>query len=237
MIATLRWVEVRIYGAFRSGTNYVKTLLEVNYDTWIRSRGGGFKHAPVPALFVGSAGWVRPPEPVIGVVKDPWSWLPSAWRYASGPGSNNFDCAGTWEAFIRSPIWVYSGAFEGFPKYWYRTPVDYWIAMAASMSSSGNSVLRYEDVLDAPERACSVLAEKLGLKRTTKDFVAPMTTTKRGGDERQVRLEDYVTDVVFDKSYYQNREYMDWYSPEERADVTELLSIDVVLALGYSPNC
>ena len=86
-LTRLDGMEMKIFGAFRSGTNFTKALLEINYDAWVRTRNGGFKHAPVPAVFVGSAEWMRPKDPVVGVVKDPWSWLPSMWTYVSGPGS------------------------------------------------------------------------------------------------------------------------------------------------------
>lgn len=226
-------MEVNIYGAFRSGTNYVKALLELNCDVWVRTRNAGFKHGPVPALF-DEQRWV--PRPSVGVVKDPFAWLPSLWSYASGPGKANFEVADTWGDFLVSPLIVFSGGFEGFPRYWYRTPIDYWTAMVFSFRGRGTHLVRYEDALSSPEHTCERLATDLGIRRTSEDLVVPTRRMQRGGDRRYESVDDAVGDEEFDRDHYTDRRYMDKYSPEEVTVVNELLVTDAIGTLGYTPG-
>lgn len=67
---------VKLHGAFRSGSNYVKALLELNYEVSVVNGHGGFKHTPITAIFEGRE-WIPPPDPILGVVKNPWAWLVS----------------------------------------------------------------------------------------------------------------------------------------------------------------
>lgn len=224
-------LEVNIYGAFRSGTNYVKALLELNYSMWVRIRNGGFKHAPVPAVF-DQTGWVA--RESIGVVRDPWAWLPSMWDYASGPGSNNVTCASSWDAFLIEPLKIYSGAMAGFPRYWYRTPVDYWTAMVASFETKLTFVVKYEDALAHPEKTCDGVAGEYGASRLRAEFLVPAGSMRRAGDDRFESLADATSQQVFDREYYEQSRYMDRYSPSNIEAVNELLIGDIVGPLGYS---
>ncbi len=70
-------MEVALSGAFRSGTNVVRALLELNHGVTV-VHAGGWKHAPVP---------VSEQSPVVGVVKDPYAWLVSMWTYTRDRGA------------------------------------------------------------------------------------------------------------------------------------------------------
>lgn len=227
----MRVFEVNIYGAFRRGTNHVKAVLELNYALWVRTRNGGFKHAPIPALF-DQDGWA--PRESIGVVRDPWAWLPSIWRYATGPGSNNVTCAATWDAFLVEPIEIYSGALSGFPRYWYRSPVDYWTAMVVSFGAEMTSVVRYEDALAGPEETCDSIARRYGASRRQVEFLVPDRAMRRAGDDRFLSLDDATLQHDFDREHQEQRRYMDQYTPANIDDVNELLIEDIIGPLGYS---
>lgn len=223
--------EVNIYGAFRSGTNYVKALLELNYALWVRTRNGGFKHAPIPALF-DQDGWVA--RESIGVVRDPWAWLPSIWAYATGPGSNNVTCAPSWDAFLVEPIEIYSGALPGFPRYWYRTPVDYWTAMVSSFVADLTTVVRYEDALTQPEETCDRIADAFGASRQDAVFLVPGRAMRRAGDDRFTSLDDATLQHEFDREYQEQGRYMDQYTQANIDAVNQLLIEDISGPLGYS---
>ena len=44
---------LKMYGAFRSGSNYTKALLDLNHNVEVKNSDGGYKHAPHPAIFDG----------------------------------------------------------------------------------------------------------------------------------------------------------------------------------------
>jgi hypothetical protein len=224
-------LEVNIYGVFRSGTNYVKALLDLNYTMWVRTRNGGFKHAPIPALF-DQSGWVA--RESIGVVRDPWAWLPSMWDYAPGPGNYNVTCASSWDAFLVEPLEIYSGALAGFPRYWYRTPVDYWTAMVASFKAKSTVVVKYEDALAHPEKTCDGVAGEYGASRLRAEFLVPRRTMRRASDDRFESMADATSEQVFDREYYEHGRYMDRYSSSNIEAVNKLLIDDIVGPLGYA---
>ena len=125
-------MRLKHHGAFRTGSNYLRALLELNYDVELVNGMGGFKHAPVPALF-DDREWLPPADPIVGTVKDPWSWLPSMWRYVQGVGGRHVRGGATWERFLVEPICVTHGGHAGFPSYRFAGPVDYWNAMAHNL--------------------------------------------------------------------------------------------------------
>lgn len=225
-------VHLTMHGAFRSGTNFVKTLLEVNWDVQVHNGRGGFKHAPIPALFA-DATWTVPDVVPIGVVKDPWAWLVSMWRFVEDRGGRHVEVGETWSAFLRSPIVVTDATFEGFPRFWYASPVDYWLAMADSITSSTAWWVRYEDVLAAPWEVMARGAEQLGLDRTSDDFVVPRTRTMNMRDRGRSRLDEYVSSDVFDAAWYRDEAYLAEFSPEDRAAVILRLDRGVVTTAGY----
>ena len=36
------------FGGFRTGSNFLRALIELNYDATVATRLGGYKHLPVP---------------------------------------------------------------------------------------------------------------------------------------------------------------------------------------------
>lgn len=129
--------RLKLHGAFRTGSNYIKALLELNYDVTVVNGYGGFKHAPIPAIFEGRD-WCPPSDPILGTVKEPWSWLVSMWRYVNGVGSQHVRCGRSWPQFLNSPIIVTFGGHDRFPHQRYATPIDYWNTMAYNLLSVGS---------------------------------------------------------------------------------------------------
>ncbi len=155
--------KLKLFGAFRSGSNYARALLELNYDVRVLSGNGGFKHAPVPAVFDDES--FRPfPWPILASVKDPYAWLASMWRYVNDVGSRHTIHGATWETFLTEPLIVFQGNLEAFPRYRFANPADYWNAInynLLSLPEARRSVVRYEDMLEDPERECATRCESV----------------------------------------------------------------------------
>ena len=154
--------RIKLHGAFRSGTNHVHALLEINLHVQVVTDDGGWKHAPVPATFTRDPGW-----PIVGVVRNPWAWLHSLWRYAQGPGARHISGGASWRTFLVSPLTITHGGDASVPVYRFASPADYWNAMAANLLSLGPRahVIRHEDALRDPERCCEAAAAALHLAR------------------------------------------------------------------------
>ena len=225
--------RLKSHGPFRTGSNYLKALLELNYDVQVTNGDGGFKHAPVPALMTGRD-FIPPPVPILGTIKDPWSWLPSMWRYVSGRGAAHVTCGRTWLQFLREPMTVTHGGHRGFPRYRFASPVDYWNAMAANLGSLDEAiVVRYEDVLGDPRAATQRVADRFELPRSGGPFVEVRRRTLNMADRKRARVEEYVTSEEFDRGYYDDRRYLEAFSPRERRTVRSQLDDELMRQFRY----
>jgi hypothetical protein len=117
--------DVIVVGAFRSGTNVMKLLLEQCFHARCLFNQWGWKHAPAPTL-VAACGHLRPATPLVIMVKEPLSQNVSLFRHwqrtrPSLIGERSF------AEFIRCEFVVHDNSFGGRgPKYIFPTPTDYW---------------------------------------------------------------------------------------------------------------
>lgn len=177
-------MRVKLHGAFRSGTNYIKALLELNLDVELVALQGGWKHAP-PS---------DPPWPIIGVVRLPNPWVAAVWRFVQLGGRKHITCGETWHSFLRQPIIVTDGEREDIPSFPYRSPPDYWNTMTRSLIP--HTLIRYEDAVRDPERVCNEIAEILGLPRKGV-FIPVEQRTRNMVDRPRSQLDEYVTGEAF----------------------------------------
>jgi hypothetical protein len=120
-------LDVMVVGAFRSGTNLMKHLLEENFRVRCSFNTWGWKHALAPTLLsTSNPGHLFPALPIIVMVKEPvrqnlslfHHWARTRPRLVGG---------GTFAEFIRSEFLVHDNSHGGRgPKYLFPTPTDYW---------------------------------------------------------------------------------------------------------------
>lgn len=234
-----RLPRLKLFGAFRSGTNYVKTLLEVNYRVRVATNDGGFKHFPVPARFRGAA--FQPfPMPILLVAKDPYAWLTSMWVYVQGAGARHVRCGDDFARFLTDPLFVTSPAHDDFPEHRFASPVDYWNAInhsALSLSEERRTTLRYESLLEASEQTVAEVARRydLQMRRTTtsEGFRDTDQRTRNMMDRPRTDLDDYVTDQSFDATPYLEHRYLEAFTDAQIDQVAARLDPDVCAALDY----
>lgn len=229
--------QLKLFGAFRSGSNYTRALLELNYDVRVFSGNGGFKHAPVPAIFEAES--FRPfPWPILAPVKDPYAWLASMWRYVNDVGARHTIHGETWASFLTEPLIVFQGNIAGFPKYRFANPVDYWNAInynLVTLPEDARRIVRYEDMLADPEAECASIAAQFALARTSPTFQS-VTRRVRNMDDRD-RPRDvtaYVKDEPFDPEPFRQHAHDEQFTEPERGWVREQLDAALCDRLGYS---
>jgi hypothetical protein len=230
---------VNLIGLFRSGTNYVRTLLEWNYDVTVNYDGYGWKHAVVPT-FTNASQLNYPDGKTLVVVKNPYAVLPSWYKYAINNGRNIRGDTRSFSGFIRNRI-IYRDDFNKSlaPEYYFPNPVQMWNSVVWNHVSvaeqTGGFVLEYEDLLFSPEDVSNRIAHQLGLTRKSAEFVHPQNVVRNMGD-RGVRdnRSRYVTKKKFDRSYYLDREYIREYSEDDLSFVNRSLDVDIVMRSGIS---
>ena len=228
--------QLKLFGAFRSGSNYLRSLLELNYDVRVLSGIDGFKHAPVPAVFEGQT--FRPfPWPILATVKDPYAWLVSMWRYVNDVGAKHTIHGATWGSFLTEPLIIFQAKLEGFPKYRFANPVDYWNAInynLLSLPDESRRVVRYEDVLADPERECESIATHFALVRVSDTFEKVEQRVRNMGDRERPRdAAEYVREEAFDPAPYQARAFESEFSKRQRRAVHDGLDAEICRRLGY----
>lgn len=156
-------------GAFRSGTNLMKLLLETNYHVSCVFNRWGWKHALAPTL-VTRSGHAHPELPMIVMAKEPVQHNVSLYRHwiRTRPGLVG---QRSFSEFVRSEIIVHDNSFGGRgPKYLFQTPTDYWNQYYFSYvfwdDMSPKQVFVRVDSLEAhPVQVLAQLAAQFSLRR------------------------------------------------------------------------
>jgi hypothetical protein len=119
--------DVLVVGAFRSGTNLIKHVLEQNYHVKCSFNSWGWKHALAPTrVSESNASHLHPTTPLIVMIKEPVQQNVSFFNHWSRtrPGLIG---RRTFAEFIRSEFLVHDNSYGGKgPKYLFPTPTDYW---------------------------------------------------------------------------------------------------------------
>lgn len=232
--------EIKQYGLHRSGTNFLRVILQENYRVTVFSNEGGWKH-----------GHYELPQRLgreldcVVCVKDPYAWLVSLHRYRH-PARNV-----AFPDFVRSPIKVVgpdgeAHAIES------PNPVRLWGEMhqhwlSVKLRSHQMFVFNYEKVLARPEQSVQDLVEALGLERKLTLSFRLRKFTRLGSPRprfyvppRQLgalrdhyRKKNLAAGEKFNSNYYQGREYLMHFDASLMGFVNDCLDADLVRRLGY----
>lgn len=234
--------RIALLGMFRSGTNYTRTLLESHYEVEVAYNMLGWKHGLVPT-FAPRSGMALPDAAPLVVVKHPLACLRSLFDYHLETGRNLCTQADNWPDFLRRRM-VYATFQRACPpQYRFSNPIQMWNAVVWNhvhyARGTDGLVLRYEDLLEAPEAQCDRVARHYCLPRKSgvKGFTLPERQTSRMSD-RPRRREKYLTDQPFTKrDFYQTGGYLEGYSKADLEHVIEELDPDLLALLGYALPC
>jgi len=208
--------RLNLIGLFRSGTNYTRSILEWNYDVAVFYDAFGWKHAPVPT-FTAASPYEYPQDKLLVVVKNPYSTLRSWYKYVTQNGRNIRAATGSFAEFLSRPIVFFDENNKDVaPEYYYQNPIQMWNAVVwnhVSVAERLNGVvIDYDRMLAEPETVCGLLAGKLGLVRKSEEFSEPEQVVLNMNDRTRPKdAAKYTTGRKFDKSYFEQKKYLDDY--------------------------
>ncbi|MDH6267260.1 hypothetical protein M2360_002657 [Rhizobium sp. SG_E_25_P2] len=229
-----------VLGMFRSGTNFIRAAMELNYDCRIKYDVFGWKHGFYPILNKGS-GIVYPDDEVIFITKNPFSSLHSLYKYSmTGQPNMISENKQSLKEFIRSPLNIRDGGNPNSVEYYFSSPVDFWNSMNWNLESvvsrRGRAIhIQYEKLLDGPERETAKIAAAFGLARKDGDFSVPETRMKNLGNN-QHNPANFTQQVKFDADAVKELSYMSHYDQEDRKFVLDRVSAKLIEKLGYSSS-
>jgi hypothetical protein len=214
--------DVSVLGAFRCGTNYLKFLLERNYDVRAHFSAYGWKHAGVPIFATGS-GHEYPAMPVVFVVKNPYAFVLSLHKHLidNRKGMISHEA---FDDFLRKPIVLFDSQLEKSPQLRFSNPVQYWNFVYWNLETLDRKRFscvgfNYEDLLTNPLLVRQVEAVA-ALKRHGDEIHVPQNQMRRLGPSSSFDVSKYETKESFDPHYYVERKYLDRLTPQQIAFVS-----------------
>ena len=225
-----------IHGMFRSGTNFAKALLELNYACRVEYDLLGWKHSFYPLISKASRLEI-PDIPSVVITKNPLNSLFSIYNYMlRNPGTVRSE-ADSLSSFIRSRLIVTDPHAADAIELRFSSGVDYWNAMNWNLLSASSSKprcfhLRYEDLLDAPQEALAPIVRNLGLDRRASEFTVP-ANRMRNLESRAHDREKFTFGAVFNRQAVQERKYLQAFTDADLRFVIEHLDKDLLARSGY----
>ena len=230
---------IAVVGIFRSGTNYLRSLLELNFRARITYNAYGWKHGLVPIVTRGSS--VEFPKlPRLVIARNPFSAIEALFRYVVKAGANII-CRTEWHGFLRERLIVHDKWNPGSAQLWFPNPAHYWTAMNWNYLSAGGSshpvcFVRYEDLLADPRGETHRIAAELSLDPLPgrEEFVDVQQRVKAMDDRDRHLPDQYARALRFNqRDFYLSHAYMDRFDNEDRSLVGGLLDWELLERMGY----
>lgn len=231
--------KIALFGIFRSGTNFTRTVLEWNYDCQLTTDQMAWKHGFYP-ITVKRSVLEYPDMNTLFVTKNPFSSINSLFNYYQSNGRNIF-ADKEWSGFLRKRFVVYDFFQEASPQYRFANIIDFWNAMNwnyASVKRPGMTCVhvRYEDMISDTVNYAEKVANELELSPLYSDrdgFRIPTKITRNMGDQPRHNEADYLTDRAFDLQRYIDESYFDRFDDRDIEFILEHIDRDLVKHLGY----
>lgn len=232
---------IPLLGAFRVGTNFARTVLELNYEVKVDYNLLGWKHGMLPTLTVDS-GISYPRIPPLVIVKDPFAVFDSWYNYAKSVNKNIYCNTSSFSDFLRSEIIFRDDFSKLAPDYYFSSPVEMWNSVVWNHISYADRlsgmIVRYEDMLEKAQDVFEKIALGFSLKRKTNDFFIPEQITRNMSDRgSRVESENYLTKNDFKKKdYFSHRRYLEKYTKEDLEFTQKRLSNVLLKRLQYDED-
>ena len=234
--------QVAVVGAMRTGTNYLKYLLEGNYAVRAEFNAFGWKHGGVPILPAGGPA-SYPDLPLVYIVKNPFAFVLSLHRYHERKREQGHAIslvgADAWDEFLVGPIEIFDSQLAGSPRMRFANPIQYWNFLYWNLETLDRRRFRvlglnYESLVEDPETIREV-ESIVPLVRRHDTIVTPRNHLRRlAGGPADARPEAYETDDGFDPAYYTERRYLESFSDQQRAFVSSQADPWIMERRGYT---
>lgn len=240
--AAVKLPRVAVMGALRTGTNYLKFLLESNYFVRADFSPFGWKHGGVP--IVQSGGPMAYPEvPLAYIVKNPFAFSISLHRYQRRKSEQghaiSLQGADAWDDFLVRPIEIFDSQLPGSPRMRFANPIQYWNFLYWNLETLDRSRFRvhgvnYERLVADPD-ALREIESAFSLVRRHATTVTPRNNLKRLGEAPiGVSPESYQTDDAFELAYYTEHRYLEAFSDAQRSFVRAEADPWIMERRGYA---
>lgn len=227
--------NVAVLGCFRSGTNFTKALLELNYDCRVTNNVYGWKHGLIPIVSNEATDRFNTScDGVFFVTKNPFSFVNSLFDYYCS-ARLNIIAKDTFKEFIRGDIVIFDQAQPHSPRLKYKNPIELWNFMNWHYSNIHEiKHVRYEKLVENQEVVTSKLASKLGLVRTSSEFLSPKGKVKRMNDSQAFsQVQEFESGESFSTSKYLKAAYMERFDKDDIEFFNRTVDQELIDTLAY----
>ncbi|WP_147457627.1 hypothetical protein [Paracoccus alkanivorans] len=230
--------QVCVRGIFRSGTNFLKSLLEINYDVKVKYDSYGWKHYFFPAINEKTT-VIYPNQPCVFIARNPFLSLTSLYNYFESNKRNaeKVDTS-SFKSFIREDIIIHDGGNKSSPRLWFPNPVVMWAQINHNAVTSAKSMperaifIKYEDLISSPEHVTLLVAKNFSLPSTRSDFVVPEKRLKKL-HENTHNSENFFTNEKFNKAAVEPEEYMKNFDNDDLDHIIKSVPSFIIDEIGY----
>jgi len=232
--------EIKEYGLHRSGTNFLRVILQENYEIVLLTNTGGWKH-----------GYYELPQrlghetDVVICVKNPYAWLLSFYNHLQPEKKITF------EEFLSQPLNLQRPerqdralCADGPAQLWVQM-YEHWLAV--ELKNHRRFIFRYEDVLADPRGSIQEMVSALELRRrepwhyrvrrslglTNGEPHFFLPSIRLGAVPQHYKGKHIKKGEEFNAGQYTRHEYLNSYSPEMLNFVNEHLKPELLERLGY----
>jgi len=233
--------KIAAMGMFRSGTNYLRAVMELNFEVLVEYNTFGWKHGLFP-IVSGESSLSLSDTPLAVISKNPLSALDSLYRYFSR-NDRNIVASHPFSNFLRSPIVIHDGCpGSNGVVLRFATPVDYYNSLYSNLLSAiagtaNGTHLRYEELLSNPAEVLTKTAATLRLKPKAAEKGSfprlPMQRVKVMGDREPRPGGDFSNSGAFEREHYDSRRYLASFAEADHRYVATNIDRDVLARLGY----
>jgi hypothetical protein len=236
----MRMKEIKEYGLHRSGTNFLRVILQENYEVVLLTNTGGWKH-----------GFYELPQrlgreiDLAICVKNPYAWLLSFYNHLQPEKKISF------AEFLQQPLNLQRPerqdralCADGPAQLWVQM-YEHWLAV--ELRNHRRFIFRYEDVLADPRASIQELVSALELRRRKPwHYRLRRSLGLENGEPRfflpSIRLgavpQNYKGKHIkrgeeFNSAQYTRHEYLKSYSPDMLDFVNQHPQPQLLERLGY----
>jgi len=232
--------ELKQYGLHRSGTNYLRIILQENYHVSVLTNVGGWKH-----------GFYELPQRLgreldcAICMKDPYAWVHSFYNYRHPEKDIPFSDFVRGKLTLVGPDGPEKSIVSDNPmKHWVRMH-EHWLGV--QLKDHQKFVYRYEDVLAAPYNSIQELVQTLQLerRRPLRHRVARffglangeakffLPNIRLGAVPEKYKDKHFKRGETFDANRYTKQKYLDAFTPDLLGFANSQLDRDLVRKVDY----
>ncbi|MCB1317323.1 MAG: hypothetical protein KDK27_15270 [Leptospiraceae bacterium] len=227
-----------VMGMFRSGTNFFRSVIELNYHADVIYNTYGWKHGFYPVVSSDSGFKVN--EFNVFMTKDPYNQAFSILRYYK-QNKRNIRTLSNSGDIMRSPFVIFDGLQRHGVELRFSNLIDYynsinWNYITAAKSREGNTHIRYEFLSSNPNVVLERIQKLFNIRRKPGVLTITDNVLKNMNDKQESRDPDNASSYDRGKKFHPlDRGEVFSYLGEANVNfINENVDRDLVRRLGYN---